>query len=69
MSELGQWILLGIIFAVCLYGVHTYIQWYFIKSAVKSGTKDAIKETLINTGLLEDLIKQNKEYKNTSESV
>lgn len=69
MSELSQWILLGVIFAICLYGVHIYIQWCFIQSAVRSGTKDAIKETLINTGLLEELMKQNKEYKNTSESV
>lgn len=68
MNELEQWILLGIIVVIALYAIHTYIQWYFIKSAVRSGTKDAIKETLINTGLLADLIKQNKENKNTSVS-
>lgn len=68
-SPLWQWVAMGALVAIPVIGFIIYITWVFIMSAVRAGVKDAIKETLLDTGLLVELIKQNKEYKNTSESV
>ncbi len=45
MNVMESWILLYVLLGVALFALGIYIQWYFIKSAVKSGTKEAIRET------------------------
>ena len=52
LNEFQSWILLFIIIGICLVTIVLYFWWFFIKSAVKAGVKEAIKETLIDTGNL-----------------
>lgn len=45
MGTTEQWMLLFLLAGVALAIVILYVQWYFIKSAVKAGVKEAILET------------------------
>lgn len=49
-----------ICFAIIIFILKLYLQWVFIKSAVEAGVKDAIKETIIDTGIAQQLADTNR---------
>lgn len=58
-SQLTGIITAYIVIIFLIGGIVLYFTWQFIKFAVKSGVKDAIKETLIDTGIIADLVNKN----------
>ena len=57
-TELQQWIILIIIFLIAFAIIHYYIIWWFLKTAVREGVKEAIailiKNDIIKTAQTDD---------------